>query len=68
MSDATQSPQMTLTISEAAARVKRTPRTIERWISDGDLEVIPSLTYETLIDEGALLTALHSKTINHRRK
>lgn len=70
MSD-TQRPTVTLTITEAAARVKRSTRTIEQWIADGDLEVaeirnMQGNVIRRYVDEGQLLTVLHSKT-NSRR-
>jgi excisionase family DNA binding protein len=62
---------VTLTITEAAARVKRSTRTIEQWISDGDLEVVEIRNMQgkvirRYVEEGQLLTVLRSKTSSRR--
>ena len=65
MSD-TQRPTVTLSISEAAARVKRSTRTIEQWIADEDLQVIEIRNMQgkvirRYVEEGQLLTVLRTK-------
>lgn len=61
-----QGPTNTYTVGSAAERVHRSVRTIERWIADGDLEVIVIhdskggvLRYE--IDESSLMTTYRAK-------
>lgn len=61
-----QAPTNTYTVEAAAVRVRRSVRTIERWIAEDDLEVNVIhdskggvLRYE--IDESALLTTLRAK-------
>ncbi len=55
-----------MNVAQAAARIRRSPRTIERWIEDGDLPTTTILAIDGrvlrhVIDEETLLATFREK-------